>query len=265
MRQRGLLVTLLIAIGAVLAVAALAYASLNGPRRDAVLEDVPKATFTFLLVGVLGVLVKYLVDRHRDERAREEKSHSDERAREEKIDDFRKEMIDRLVEATSRIRRVPMLVEAHRSANAYAEQMKETIDAYNEIRRTRHEIDNIADLAFRSWVPDIRENIRAMERYLDEVIDEFRTSGAEIFELDRKAWRSRRGQAKVWRRIRSLPRIAEMLAEDPSRGATSRFYVGYFEPFGKALAEMRRELLRVPSPEREPEPDATPAQTRPIE
>jgi hypothetical protein len=254
LRRRGLLLILLFAVGAVLALAALAYASLNGPRRNAVLEEVPKATFTFLLVGVLGVLVKYLVDRHRDERAREEQ-----------MDDFRKEMIDRLVEATSRIRRVPMLVDAHRSAKAYAEQMKETIDAYLEIRRTRHEIENIADLAFRNWAPDIRNNIQAMEHYLEEVIAEFRASGAEILELDRKARRGWRGQAKVWRRISSLPRMEEMLAEHPSLGARSPFYVGYLEPYGKALADMRRELLRVPDTAREREPEATLAQTRPIE
>ena len=215
---------LVAAVAAVIVLAGLAYLTQDAAGRDTVLQELPKATFTFLLVGVLGVFVKELLDRRREEEARSEA-----------LNEFRREMVRRLVEATHRVRRIPILVEGDRSAEAYGEQMREATDAYLDLRAVRHEIDNLGVLenaAFDDW-PVIRESLQVMEAYLAALLDEYRASNADV-----------RRHPQPWDAISVLPRLGELLDEHPAAGPDSPFYVGFMAPYAHALAGMRAQILR---------------------
>jgi hypothetical protein len=217
---------LILAVAAVVVLAGLAFVSQSAHGRDEVLQELPKATFTFLLVGVLGVFVKEFIDRRREEAARSEA-----------LNEFRREMTRRLVDATHRVRRVPILIEADKSARMYSEQMREVTDAYLELRAVRHEIDNLGALenaAFDDW-PATRQSLQAIEAYLAALIDEYRASNTAV-----------QDHQPAWNAISELPRLRELLDERPAAGADSPFYIGFIAPYAHALARMRAQMLHRP-------------------
>ena len=219
-----------------------AFLSQDAEGRNNVLQEVAKVTWQFLLVGVLGGFVTYLLQQ-RQARAAEHAA----------MDDFRREMLRRTVAVTNVVRRVPLLVGARRSYRTYDDQMRAIIDAYLDLRAVRHEIANLGDepnMAFSDW-RRIQRSMREMEDYLSSVTAEY--AGAEskaISELQIQAEHDRRLQSEVWDRLRNLPVMGDMLRERPDlRGPetepiATRYYSGYMRPYGEALRMMRAEFLR---------------------
>jgi hypothetical protein len=232
--------------------------------RDEILQELPKATWQFLLVVVFGGFVSYLFDHYRD-RVAEVKAQAEKKAADEAaMDQYRKELLRRTVTVTRSIRRVPLLVRARRSYRVYDQQMRAVIDAYLDLRAVGHEIDNLGfedNAAFANW-PEISQAMDAMEQYLESLTDEF--AGAQsraISKLHAQAESDRTGRSEVWDALKDLPVLGDMLAEEPRRRnekaerpagppskaeATTDYYASYLQPYGEAVKLMRAELLRRP-------------------
>jgi hypothetical protein len=244
-----------ILVGAALAAVALsvwAFWSQDGTGRDKVLQELAKVTWQFLLVGVLGGFVTYVLQQRR---AREVEAREMEQQREvarSAMDAFRAEMLRRTVTLTNAVRRVPLLVSARRSFRTYDEQMRAVIDAYLDLRAMRHEIENLGsnpNAAFGAW-PQMRDHMRAMEAYLASLCEEFAgKQSKEISELQIEAEEQRARQGEVWERLRTLPVLGDMLQELPDSGPTkpepteTKYYDKYMRPYGEVIRLMRAELM----------------------
>jgi hypothetical protein len=226
--------------------------------RDKVAQEVAKVTWQFLLIGVLGGFVTYLLQQRQTQAADARLDTQRLIAERAAMDDFRTEILRRTVAVTSAVRRVPLMVSARRSYRTYDEQMRAVIDVYLDLRALRHEVDNLginSNACFKEW-GQIRDRMRTMETYLGSLCAEFASDQSkDISELQVKAEKDRARQPEVWDRLRELPVLGDMLQEAPdlhgSRKAVTatNFYTSYMEPYGDALKLMRAELLRpVPSP-----------------
>jgi hypothetical protein len=252
------------ALGAVLS-GVLAYDAQDAAGRDKVQQEVAKLAFQFLVVSVLGVLFKFLIDRYHD-RAK----------RIDTLADYRQEMLRRLVAVTKRVRNVPTIVGAERSARAYNEQMRELLDAHSELGEIRHDIETSSgqgkrNPAFKAW-PEIEGSLRAMEKYLRAVVSEWQGSYHDLSELEARAegWRilqtqerRRELQAQVWEFIRDRPHFKSMLEEPdqedlPPEGhlQPSKFTARFLYPYHDALRLMRGQTLQQPASQTPEQPES---------
>jgi hypothetical protein len=250
---RVLLSILAFATLAAIGVSVWAFLSQNGKGRDEVLQELPKVTWQFLLVVVLGGFVTYLLQQREARAAAAREREQQREAARSAMDAFRAEMLRRTVAVTNAVRRVPLLVSARRSFRTYDEQMRAVVDAYLDLRAMRHEIDNLGaedNAAFGSW-QEIRNDMRTMESYLAALCEEFAgEQSKEISELQIEAEKHRERQGEVWERLRALPVLGDMLEERPGMGATkaqppeTEYYNKYMRPYGEVVGLMRAELLR---------------------
>jgi len=113
-------------------------------NREALVAEGAKALLTLLTVGVVGVIVKLLVDdrayaqkKSDEERLQIEQRQYAERVRadekEERLQAFRTDKIRRLAAVTNVLRLAPTLIAANRSAKTYNEQMRLVINAGLEL------------------------------------------------------------------------------------------------------------------------------------
>jgi hypothetical protein len=237
----------------------LAYRSQRDTGQDKIHQEVAKLAFQFLLVGILGVLVKFLLDRYHD-RAK----------RVDSLADYRVDVSRKLVSVTNRVRNVPMVVNVHQSLKAYDEQMYEVLDAHRDLKVLRHDVDNLGtgddNQAFKQW-PEIREFLLDMEDYLRKLLREWQLSYAELSKLQLQAEQRRWRRPDVWIRISSQPVFGEMLVEPVaaarveegvSNGANSahlpesEFDREYLFVYRQALGLMRRQIVGKPKRRSQP-------------
>ena len=195
-------------------------------------------------------------EKERERLAEEKEAERQRLATAEALDEFRKETLRRTVAVTVAVRRVPLLVSAHRTYKTYDEQMRAVIDAYLDLRAVRHEVDNpgvASNAAFCDW-NEIRESMDTMEDYLGSLCEEFAGEASnKISEGQREAEQNRERQREIWDRLRELPVLGDMLLERPDRrepGTTptkTNYYASYLKPYEEVLKLMRAQLLRGPS------------------
>jgi hypothetical protein len=233
------------AVGSVL----LFFLALDDKGQDAVVRELPKLTYQFLLIAVLGAFLKDLLDQRTADVAEQRENVRARAAKEEALDAFRTEMLQRTVNVTNPVRRLPLLVGAERSYDTYDEQMRAVIDGYLDLRALRHDVENVKDSAFAGW-DLIRDWLLMMEAYLEDLIAEFRADDTrQIAELQQDADDNEGPSARrsVWLRLRELDLLSDMLrgiGADPHGARGTVYYGRYLKPYEEVLGLMRRELVR---------------------
>jgi hypothetical protein len=204
------------------------------------LIEVAKIFLQLSVIGVLGGIIKWMFDQHTSEReraaeaqAREQERVAEAKAREEEraseINEFRKEMLRRLISINAQVRQAPVLIEAAQSLKAYSEQMQVVIGAWLELSIIRHEIQTAAEVAFSSW-STIRDRFVEMERYLEyHLIDEYRHARKHLAEAHPE---------EVWLLIQDLSALQGFLSGDTG----SDYFCLYVQNYFAARDIMRQEI-----------------------
>lgn len=213
--------------------------------RKAFAPEIGKGLVQLVAVAVLGSVVKLLIDDHQ----RRLRDAGEARVRvqqlEERLQSFRLDKVRRLVGVTNVLRRVPVLIDAHRSAKTYNEQMREVVDAGLELRLIRHEIGAIGEdpnPAFPAWA-QIEKALRSMEAYIKWVESDFRKNSKTVSELQREAERNRDLQPKVWERILEIPSIRDLLEEVDLSSQKTQYATAYLLSYNEAMKLMLRSSL----------------------
>jgi hypothetical protein len=212
----------------------------NAEGRQALVTEIGKGLVQVVAIGVIGALIKLLFDDH-ERRVRE---GSDAQARlqqrRDQLEAFRTDKIRRLVQVTNSLRRAPILIDAHRSARIYNEQMRAVVDAGLELRLLRHETDALGpetNPAFPKW-PAIRHELRSMEDYFSWLQSDFRFHSKRLSELQRGAEDDRRRQSEIWQEIRKLDSVRDLLEEVDSGGPDTHYAKGYLKSYENAIRLM---------------------------
>lgn len=238
-------------LGAIIALGSLNVWVLDETARGQFAVESAKALLQVVTVAILGGLVKLLIDDQQrlqreanDERQRELREATDTRVRAEaneaRLESFRTDKVRRLVGVTNVLRRAPVLIEAHRSARTYNEQMREIVNAGLELRLIRHETDAIGperNPAFREW-PRIRDAIREMEEYISWVAGDFRNHSKALSEKQQRAEMNRDLQSSVWDIILALDSVRDLLDGDGTGDEGTRYYTRYLGAHETALRLM---------------------------
>jgi len=213
--------------------------------------EIGKGLVQVFTLAVIGSLVKLLIDEHQrrlremsEARVRAEQDAAQNQIRaeqqEERLEAFRADKVRRLVGVTNVLRRAPILIDAHRSAKTYNEQMREIVNAGLELRLIRHEIDALGatrNAAFSDW-PEVRGSIRRMEEYVGTIVSDFRARSKELSELQRRAESDRALQPQVWQGIASIESLRDLLQDAETAGQTTRYGTEYLAPYQEALRLM---------------------------
>jgi hypothetical protein len=215
--------------------------------------EAAKALLQVVTVAILGGIVKLLIDDQQrlqreanDERQRQLREATDARVRAEanetRLEAFRTDKVRRLVGVTNVLRRAPILIEAHRSAKTYNEQMREIVNGGFELHLIRDETDAIGpdqNPAFREW-PQIRDAIRQMEEYIEWIAGDFRKQSKSLSERQQKAEIDRALQSKVWESILALESVRDLRGESSTGAQSTRYAAKYLTAHETALRLMVR-------------------------
>jgi hypothetical protein len=238
----------LILLGAVATAALLTiYFYQDATGQNAIRIEIAKGLIQFITIGLIGAVIKFLFDSYQEDQRRLAESRERVRQRQASLNDFRSDKIRRLVQVTNALRRAPILIDAHRSAKSYNEQMRALLDAGLELRLIRHEIDAIGpdetNAAFPNW-PSIRAVMHKMEDYLVGVQKDFRSHSKQVSEFQLVAERDRNRQGEVWEAIRQIPSVIDLLSETDARSQTSGYYQQYFLNYQTVITGMLRASLQ---------------------
>lgn len=223
------------------------YLRTDTAHRTTLLIEIAKGLIQILGIGIIGALVKFLFDDYWDRRQRADKLKALEQQRNEALQEFRLDKIKRLVLVTNVLRRAPVLIDAHRSAKTYNQQMRALLDARLELRLLRHEINAAGpgvNPAFPRW-PEIRDQLRKMEDYVAWLEKDFRKNSKGISELQLEAEKDRSRQGAVWERIRQLESVGDLLNEIDAQSKTTEYYQQYQLNYEATLDLMTRASLQV--------------------
>jgi hypothetical protein len=126
------------------------------------LREILQTASTALIFGaLLGGVVKLLLDQV--ERGRERR---DEQLR------FITALLADLKSVYDRVERARILVKAHRSAKTYGNEMRDLIESAVQLRNVKRALDVTSGLA---QLKDVFRCIQRMEKYLNDLIEEFTT------------------------------------------------------------------------------------------
>jgi hypothetical protein len=172
-----------------------------------------------MAIGILGAVVKFLLDQH-----------SLARNRADALNEFRKEILRRLVDAKNQVRDVPSLIEVDPSAKAYGEQMRALIGSRHDLSLIRHEIET-SKQAF-SNLEDLKGRLLQMEKHLGDLINEFKTHYRDLSKEQTET------PDVVSPEIQSLPKQAGLRREDKASG----YIAGYISEYKVALKLIREDI-----------------------
>lgn len=213
--------------------------------REWMRREVERLLLQIALVAVVGGVVKLVFSGYQAERARLDRRLEHERQQHAALVEVQTDKARRLVEVANTLRRVPVLVEAHRSAKTYGEQMRTAIDARFELHRIRHEIDIFGpadgNKAFAAWA-EMRDLFRRMQDYLLALEQEFKRDYKRLSELQAAAERDRARQGEVWQEIGRLPMVADMLCLAGQPFEETRFAQELLAPYGRILVLMKTQI-----------------------
>jgi hypothetical protein len=232
-------VLLLVTVAAVIGLVALYLFVFEPKDRAGFAGEIGKGLISIITVAVIGSVVKLLVDDHQRRLRDLTEARVRAQEREQRLQEFRSDKVRRLVGVTNILRRAPTLIDAHRSAKTYNEQMREVVNAGLELRLIRHETDAIGNPnpAFAAW-DTIRGEIRKMEGYIKWLVDDFRAHSKALGELQSKAEADRQLQPMVWERIRALPSVSDLLYEIDTPNAKTRYAGEYLKAYEAAMQMM---------------------------
>jgi hypothetical protein len=210
--------------------------------------EIGKGLIQIFTIAVIGSIVKLLVDDHQRRLRETNEARVRAQQREQQLQEFRMDKVRRLVGVTNILRRAPILIDAHRSAKTYNEQMREVVNAGLELRLIRHETDAIGhdpNPAFPAW-PDISGEFRKMEEYVAWIVKDFREHSKKLSELQRKAESDRALQPMVWDQIAAISSVRDLLQEIDALNQTTRYASEYLQAYESAMRLMITSSLDVP-------------------
>jgi preprotein translocase subunit Sss1 len=239
-----LLVSLLVLL--IMAFITVVWRQATSEGREELLRSLAQVGAQFIVVGLVGFFVKEYVDSRREEQRRAEAELDADRRRQDALDAFRLDVLRRVVGIANKVRRASVVLDAERSAEAYAEQMRSLADSYLELRLVIHEVPGATvdpNPIFPDW-PIIWHQLKKMRDYLHACVREFRQENPQLQRLE--AGKNVDSRDEIWQRISSLPRVSELLVEDPRPldGAPTRLWSEFFGPYEDAMFFIRRAILR---------------------
>ena len=240
-----LIVCALLAVGIALAWLVLDLEDAAG--RVLFLRELEKGLIQLALVVIIGGIVGFLFNRYQAGQERLAKERERQRESHSAMVEFQTDKIRRLVEVSNKLRLAPALIEAHRSAKTYREQMLAAIDARLDLHRIVHEIGIFGPVrsnsAFPAW-EKIRSNIGSMQDYLEDLEKEFRANYKRLSERQVEAEKKRELQAEVWNEICALEMIKDLLGLEQPRREETEFYKRFVFPYSDALQQMQKDLAQ---------------------
>ena len=230
----------ILTVGALIGMVSLYVVIFDAASRKSFEVEIGKGLIYIFTVAVIGSIVKLLVDDHQRRLRQVDEKRAQAQQREQRLQEFRMDKVRRLVGVTNMLRRAPVLIDAHRSAKTYNEQMRAIVDGGLELRLIRHETDAIGrdpNPAFPQW-PAISDEIRKMENYVAWVVNDFRENSKRLSELQRKAESDRSLQPNVWEQIGAIPSVSDLLHEVDAVDQATRYSRQYLEAHENALRLM---------------------------
>lgn len=188
----------------------------NSKQQSELFTELGKGLLQVVVIGVLGTVLKLLVDDYQERRQR-----ADQQAA------FRLDIHRRLVGVANVLRKARTLIQANRTVKTWNEQMLEIMEAGYELRLMRHEIEasrRVPDPPL-SNASRFVKRIGAMLDYIAWHQKDFSENKQRLGELQRVAERDddarpdeereQRQQAleEVWAKISRLPSVADLIAE----------------------------------------------------
>jgi hypothetical protein len=174
----------------------------RGPAdRNALVLEVGKGLLQLVVIGVLGTLLKLLADAHQAKRLRAEQ-HAE----------FWRNKYRRLVEATNKLRGIPVVLPVDPVPATLQRHMLTVLDVASELRVIKHEIfvtDGVQDSPIRD-VHQVTNPLVAMYKYADML--------ASAFEEALIWHRTGNDEYSAWERLRDLAAIKDLL-DNPDRGS----------------------------------------------
>ena len=224
------------------------YLNQDTPGRNTLFVEIAKGLIQFVTIGIIGAFVKSLFDAHQDNQRRIEEMRARLQQRHDSLNDFRRDKIGQLVQVTNSLRKAPILIDAHRSARIYNEQMRVLLDSSLELRLVRHEIEALgedeANIAFPRWHPDIKKRFEKMEDYFLGIQRDYRMHSKKLSELQVAAEKDRTRQSEVWDTMITIPSIADLLDEVDQKSKDTKYYKEYFVNYEYVLPLMLKASLQ---------------------
>lgn len=142
-----------------------------GTIRNAITLELAKIFTQLAVIGVVGTLIKFLLDEHAVRRRRDEAEEAEQQRQQNARRDFRQGLWRGLRDVYSQVENARNLIEGAKSARTYGQQVREIMDLRTQLGEIRHEVAFSADTfeakeALSSW-------IRRMEKYLEGLIEEY--------------------------------------------------------------------------------------------
>jgi hypothetical protein len=193
---------------------------------------------TLAILTVLGAVVRQVfLERDRDEDRREQERH-EKRQKDDARLDFIRNLLADFKSVYDRVESCRLLVEAHRSAKTYGEQMRHLVGGVV----TLHNIKRALDPEFPKLKEELTEPIREMTRFLKYLLEEFRNNYREISKLQEadEAWNKYQREtlpkqdeppskyspvSRAWEAIEKLPRLSALRDDNRFKEYESGFLV----------------------------------------
>ncbi|MDH3747672.1 MAG: hypothetical protein OER97_05655 [Gammaproteobacteria bacterium] len=193
---------------------------------------------TLAILTVLGALVRQVfLDRDKGEDRRDQERH-EKRQKDEARLEFIRNLLADFKSVYDRVESCRLLVEAHRSAKTYGEQMRQLVGGVV----TLHNIKRALDPEFPNLKEELREPIREMTKFVKNLLEEFRDNYREISKLQEadEAWNKYQREtlpaqdeppskytpvSRAWKTIEKLPRLSALRDDDRFEEYESGFLV----------------------------------------
>jgi len=190
--------------------------------KESVEFEVVKVLVQFLLVGVLGVLISLLVQ-----------NYNRQRDKEVLVNELRKTVLTDLITAYSDTKRARRILMGNRLSGErltykiYDEQIRNIITTQLALELITHQLKT-HEAYFGRNAKSIIDNVTRMEKYLGEVIDEYK----DVL----------KGEAQVptTLAIASLPRLSSSMGREKE---ANNFGKGFVKPYRSTVAEIRKQVL----------------------
>ncbi len=214
------ILSLIAAVAIVLIVALLSF---RPAQKDSIAFEVVKILVQFLFVGVLGVIISLLVQ-----------NYNRQRDKELLVNDLRKAVLANLIRAYSDTKKARRIIMGNRLSKGmipyriYDEQMRSIIDTQLALEILNHQIATSHTYFGRNVKEVIIKNIEAMEKYLGQIIDEYKDSVQKFEKYPETLTFS------------SLPKLGSTMGREKE---LNNFRQEFVMPYRAAVAEIREQIL----------------------
>jgi hypothetical protein len=202
MRDRGLVWWLLIVTCAAIAGFAAVLLTRDPTGQNALMLELGKGLLQLVVIGVLGTVLKLLADAHQAKRLRAE-----QRA------EFWRNKYYRLVEATNKLRRVPLVLPVDPEPTNLQQHMLTVLEVAAELRVIKHEISVTAGVRD-SPIADFKKVTKPLE-------DMYAYADALAVEFEKALSRHRASDDdhSAWETLRHLDTVKDLLTTGGLGGA----------------------------------------------